>query len=417
MKRKLAAVLSMAMVLGTLAAPVMGVSAEEEKTVVTIFHHIGEQAARDAMDAICAALEEKYPDVDYEMQGMDQSQFDNMLKTKLVGGDVPDLVMGVPKLYKDLIDAGHFQDITDEDFVQNFDPELIESLKIDGKLYSVPYNGGGMGVFYSKKVFEENGLEIPKTHEEMMEVAQTIQDSGIYAFARGFQDGWPAECEIQADLYGTFQMENPTIFADIQSGEKKFSDYPGFYDVMERTKERLSFESGDTFGTDAAKARAMLINGEAGMFIGGDWDTTEFINAGAGEDIGFFPLPGNTEGEPVLGFAPRGFYMVTSASEHKEEAINFIEFLTSDEGMEIYQQYSTFIPYNANSDTSELPSLVQDWLKPVAEGNYYNYEAEDIFTGQYDATFRTWQEEFAADEERNVDEFIENLDEQMAAIG
>lgn len=161
----------------------------------------------------------------------------------------------------------------------------------------------------------------------------------------------------------------------------------------------------------------MLINGEAGMFIGGDWDTTEFINAGAGEDIGFFPLPGNTEGEPVLGFAPRGFYMVTSASEHKEEAINFIEFLTSDEGMEIYQQYSTFIPYNANSDTSELPSLVQDWLKPVAEGNYYNYEAEDIFTGQYDATFRTWQEEFAADEERNVDEFIEKLDEQMAAIG
>lgn len=39
-----------------------------------------------------------------------------------------------------------------------------------------------------------------------------------------------------------------------------------------------------------------------------------------------------------------------------------------------------------------------------------------FFSGQYDATFRKWQEEFAADTERDVDAMIEQLDAEIAAI-
>lgn len=415
MKKKLAVMLSAAMAAGLLGGTSVQASEGEEVTV-TIFHHIEEQSSRDGMEEICKALEEKYPGVKYELQGLDNSQYDNMLKTKLAGGDAPDVILGTPKRYIELINAGHIQDITDQEFLKDFDPDLIESMKIDGKVYSVPYSGDGMGVFYNKKVFEDNGIEIPKTHEEMMAAAQKIQDSGIYAFARGFQDGWPAQCEVQADLYGTFLEANPDFFEKIASGEKKFADYPGFKEVMERTAERLEFESGDEFGTDAAKARAMLINGKAGMFIGGTWDVTEFINAGADNEIGFFALPGNTEGNAVLGIAPAGCYMVTSASEHKEEAIHFIEFLTSDEGVAIMSKYAAFVPFQAGDDTADMSPLIKDWVNVIESGDYYNYESREIFVGQQNSTFRTWQEEFAADEERNVDEYIEKLDEQFAAI-
>lgn len=388
-----------------------------DKTVVTIFHHIEEQSAREGLEEVIKKLEEKNPGVDYELQGLDNSQYDTMLKTKLVGGDAPDIIMGTPKRYVEFIEAGHIYDISGEDFLKNYDDELLDSMKVDGKTYSVPTNCDSMGCYYNKKVFEENNLTVPKTHEELMGIAKVLEDKGIYPFARGFQDGWTAQVEIQADLYGSFLSDNPEFFKNITEEKKQFSDYPGFKEVMQRTADRLSFDGGDEFGTDAAKARNMLINGGAGMYMGGPWDISEFIKVNAGSDIGFFPIPGNDQGEPILGIAPAGCYMITEASEHKKEAVEFIKYLTSDEGISILNKYSPFVPVTVSEDEIQnYTPLVQDWVKPILAGNFYNYESNEIFTGQADSTFRTWQEEFASDEKRDVVKYIEKLDEEFAAI-
>lgn len=119
-----------------------------DKTVVTIFHHIEEQSAREGLEEVIKKLEEKNPGVDYELQGLDNSQYDTMLKTKLVGGDAPDIIMGTPKRYIEFIEAGHIYDISSEDFLKNYDEELLDSMKVDGKTYSVPTNCDSMGCYY-----------------------------------------------------------------------------------------------------------------------------------------------------------------------------------------------------------------------------------------------------------------------------
>lgn len=67
-------------------------------------------------------------------------------------------------------------------------------------------------------------------------------------------------------------------------------------------------------------------------------------------------------------------------------------------------------------DTTKLSPIVLDFIDIQKNGKVYNYETEDIFSGQYDATFRKWQEEFAADTERDVDAMIEQLDGEIGAI-
>lgn len=109
--------------------------------------------------------------------------------------------------------------------------------------------------------------------------------------------------------------------------------------------------------------------------------------------------------------------MITEASEHKKEAVEFIKYLTSDEGISILNKYSPFVPVTVSEDEIQnYTPLVQDWVKPILAGNFYNYESNEIFTGQADSTFRTWQEEFASDEKRDVVKYIEKLDEEFAAI-
>lgn len=384
--------------------------------VVTIFHHIGEQAARDALDRVIAAVEEQNPGIKFEAQGIDFSQYDQMLKTKIASGDVPDMIMGRPKMYADLIAAGHIEPITGQDFISNISQEAMSSMKVDGEIYAIPTNVGGMGIYYNKAVFEENGVEIPRSQEALMEACRKFEEAGIYPFAHGYKDAWPAQCEVQSDLYGYCLQQNPKMFEDIQAGNKKFADYPEFREVMERTAQRLSFESGDDFGTDCAQARAMLINGEAAMYVGGNWDIAEFINVNADDKIGFFATPNTDDSEPVLGLASDGCYMIMSQSKHKEAAMKFIEFLSTPEGAQLTNTDGSNIPCSLEGDLSSLSPIVQDIIEIQKNGKVYNYEAEPIFTGQFDATFRKWQEEFAADPERDVDTYIEKLDAQLAAI-
>lgn len=418
MKKKILSAVLGAMMVASLAVTGTGVTevkAADGDTTLTLFHHIGEETTRQTLENLIEAFQEE-SGITVEEQGIDFSQYDTMLKTKLAGGDAPDLIMGRPKMYADLIRAGHVEPLTGSDFLNNVQAETLDSMYVDGEIYAVPTSQGGMGIFYNKKVFEDNGIEIPKTHEALIEAAKKLQDAGITPFAHGFQESWMAQCDLQSDLYGYPLSQNPTMFKDIMEGTKKFADYPEFKECVERTVERLSFEGGDDFGTDASKARNMLINGEAAMLISGNWEISEFVNAGVDDQIGFFATPNTDDDQPVLGLAPDGCYMITSQSQNIDAAKKFIEFLTTSEGAAILSEQGYDIPCTTDMDTSKLSPIVLNIMDIEKNGKVYNYEAEDIFSGQYDATFRKWQEELAIDKDRDVDEMIAELDEEIAAI-
>lgn len=418
-KTKIVSSILCAAMVATLAANGVGVKevkADSKEKTVTLFHHTGEEAGREVLADLISAFEKSNKGIKIEEQGIDFSQYDTMLKTKLAGGDAPDLIMGRPKMYADLIRAGHIEPLTDAEFLKNVEPETLESMKVDGDIYAVPTNQGGMGIFYNKKVFEDNDIEIPKSHEELMDVAKKLEDEGITPFAHGFQESWMAQCDLQSDLYGYTLQQNPTMFKDIMAGKKKFADYPDFKKCVQRTVDRLSFEGGDDFGTDASKARNMLINGEAAMLISGNWEISEFAEAGVDDQIGFFATPNTDDDQPVLGLAPDGCYMITAQSENVEEAKKFIEFLTTPEGAAIVNEKGYDIPCATNVDKTKLSPIVQDFIDIEENGIVYNYESEEIFSGQYDATFRKWQEELAVDTDRDVDDMIAELDDEIAAI-
>lgn len=418
-KTKIVSSILCAAMVATLAANGVGVKevkADSKEKTVTLFHHTGEEAGREVLADLISAFEKSNKGIKIEEQGIDFSQYDTMLKTKLAGGDAPDLIMGRPKMYADLIRAGHIEPLTDAEFLKNVEPETLESMKVDGDIYAVPTNQGGMGIFYNKKVFEDNDIEIPKSHEELMDVAKKLEDEGITPFAHGFQESWMAQCDLQSDLYGYTLQQNPTMFKDIMAGKKKFADYPDFKKCVQRTVDRLSFEGGDDFGTDASKARNMLINGEAAMLISGNWEISEFAEAGVDDQIGFFATPNTDDDQPVVGLAPDGCYMITAQSENVEEAKKFIEFLTTPEGAAIVNEKGYDIPCATNVDKTKLSPIVQDFIDIEENGKVYNYESEEIFSGQYDATFRKWQEELAVDTDRDVDDMIAELDDEIAAI-
>lgn len=86
---------------------------------------------------------------------------------------------------------GGLADIT-EDFAdwseaKDTDPTAKQSVTVDGKIYGAPYFVGVRALYYRTDVFEELGLEVPKTQAELISTAKEIRAAKpeLYGLAVG----------------------------------------------------------------------------------------------------------------------------------------------------------------------------------------------------------------------------------------
>lgn len=79
------------------------------------------------------------------------------------------------------------------------------------------------------------------------------------------------------------------------------------------------------------EAQAPLINGEAAMYLIGNFIVPDLTNAGVIDDIGFFQFPVINPSVGVFEDAPTEAYLVPSGAENVEEAKLFIEFVSRPE--------------------------------------------------------------------------------------
>lgn len=65
-----------------------------------------------------------------------------------------------------------------------FTPGILDSVRApDGKLYDIPADGVGVGIFYNKKIFQDLNIEVPQTWTEFMNIQAKIKESGTTPFA------------------------------------------------------------------------------------------------------------------------------------------------------------------------------------------------------------------------------------------
>ena len=118
-------------------------------------------------------------------------------RTAIAGGAGPDIVgTPGPSFAMQLALAGQLADLDayaaefgwDEQFAAN----SLNLGKVDGKLYSIPAEIETLVLYYNKNLFEENGWEVPATLDEMMALAQQIDEAGIIPFAHTNAEWRPA---------------------------------------------------------------------------------------------------------------------------------------------------------------------------------------------------------------------------------
>jgi raffinose/stachyose/melibiose transport system substrate-binding protein len=232
-----------------------------------------------------------------------------------------------------LAEAGGYLDLTDEPFMANYNPSLIESVKISGRAYAVPTGlSYANGVFYNKQIFADNGLDIPTTWAEMEAVIATLQAASITPFGIGGKDIWPAGLTmlgIVSGLYPSGDAEQE-LMDGLWGGTLKLDEGKQLT-VMERVETVFQAANKNFAGEGYDVQPSEFAQGKFAMLPDGTWNHTVITEAVAGAfEIGFFPMPGgdtaadnaylNGKVELMLG--------VNAASKNKEAALAWLTFFS-----------------------------------------------------------------------------------------
>ncbi len=190
-----------------------------------------------------------------------------------------------------------------------------------GDWYGVPNYGEYVMMYYNKAAFEEQGIAIPTTLEELEAAMQKFVDAGITPLAEAGLEYplgqlWYQLALSQADRQwvNDYQLyENPVDW----TGDEALTYAT---DTVQDWTDR-GFISADASGLKAEDAGVAFINGEAPMFFSGSWWYGRFTDEIEGFDWGIFPFP---ETELSLGSAGNMWAVPANAS-NPDLAYEFID--------------------------------------------------------------------------------------------
>ena len=96
-----------------------------EPVTIRLVHYMGEQAKRDALDAMLAAFNEAHPEIHVDVEVVASSSYIATYKNYIAAGEAPDIMFGKPQTMQEFVDGGYFMDLKDEACMTNVLPMLV----------------------------------------------------------------------------------------------------------------------------------------------------------------------------------------------------------------------------------------------------------------------------------------------------
>lgn len=272
---------------------------------------------------------------------------------------------------KELVEAGLMLDLTDvaeanhwKDVV--FPPSLLDACTLDGKIYCAPVNiHSPEWLWLSNKAYEKAGIPVPKDWNEFVASAPALEAAGIIPLALGNQP-WQSNLAfgaITVAVGGLDLWKKVNVSKDMDAAAG-----PDMAKVFEAAANARKLAAKSTV-QDWNQATNLVITGQAGGQIMGDWAQGEFAVAGqvAGKDYTCLPGLGLNE---YLSTGGDAFYFPKLKDADKEAAQKRLAALiVSPEVQVAFNLKKGSLPIRGDVNLDAANDCMKKGLKILASGN------------------------------------------------
>ena len=257
----------------------------------------GEARAAQALKASLQAKGHQWKDFAVAGGGGDAAM--TVLKSRVVSGNAPAAAQIKGPALQEWAAEGVLASIDDVAKAEHWDevlPKVVaDIMKYKGSYVAVPVNVHRVNwLWVNTAAFKKAGANVPTTWDEFFTAAEALKKAGITPIAHGGQN-WQDLTTFEAVVIGVggadfyrkalVQLDPATLKS------------PTMEKALATFKRIKPYTDRNAAGRDWNLATAMVIRGEAGMQIMGDWAKGEFIAAGKqlGKDFICTPAPGTAK--------------------------------------------------------------------------------------------------------------------------
>lgn len=345
-------------------------SDKDEKTGtlrVWLFQEVNNKPKEQVVDSVLAAFEKAHEDTDVTVEYIPVETRAQRIKAAFNDPkSAPDLIEYGNTDTAGYVKDGGLADVTEEfeawDEAKDTDPTARQSVTVDGKVYGAPYFVGVRALYYRTDVFDELGLDVPKTQTELISTAKEIHAARpeMYGIAVG-----------GAYTYGAM----PFIWA--HGGELATGKEGSYASAIDGADSRKGIEAYTSlFGDDncpAAKCAGMggndtvtaFASGKAAMAIGGDFSHAAVEAGKVKGKYAVVPLPGVEAGSIAPAFAGGNNLGVLRSTSHRTLAVDLMKRLASKEAQGALFEGMGFLP--TFSDVRQQVAAEDAFVRPFVE--------------------------------------------------
>ncbi len=126
------------------------------------------------VNGVIQEFEAQNPDIKIKWIDVPFSEGEKRTLASVLSDNPPDLINLNPDFSAILAQKGALYEI-DENSTGQFVPQIIDSLKYNGKLYSIPWYATSAVTIYNKDLFNKSGLNVPETYTQMGQTAEQMK--------------------------------------------------------------------------------------------------------------------------------------------------------------------------------------------------------------------------------------------------
>lgn len=264
----------------------------------------------------------------------------------------------------------------DNDLSKKFSTSVIESAaKVDDHYYLLPITQHYVAFFYNKKIFNDLGLQPPKTWDEFLVVCETIKNDNKTPITLGAKSRWPAQFWFDYILLRTAGKD----YRDrLMTGEANYNDPEVIraFAIWSDLIDKGYFNEGSTEVEWYDDPMSDIVKGHSAMTLMGTWCMSSFksmYDFDAGSDYGYFSFPIIDPDVEMSALGPIDGLVVPKDSVNSDGAKKALAFLSNHESQRIMAMGSgAFSPSN-DVDKSIYNQLQLNMLDEIDNQPYWSF--------------------------------------------
>ena len=273
--------------------------------------------------------------------------------------------------------------------------DVLDSIKqqgtYDGKFYAFGYSESNVGIYYNKKMFKEAGidesslptLKKPWTWDEFKEVSKKLKDHFKEA-AIDFRLNSNDEMLPYAYMPLIWSNGGSVVNEDGTKAE-------GYFNSKESTQAVQFIQDLVKEGyTTVSPVEKGFETGQYPMVLSGSWTIADLQTNYKDIDFGILPYPVSNKTKKLV--SPSGSWQlaVTTKSNKKDAAAEFVKFATNTESSEILSLGNSVLPIR-KSTIENIKDKVSEPMRFLMEQNAATAHARPVVVA-YPQVSRSFQQ-------------------------